>query len=194
MKRIFSAAILGCIVLFLWGALSHMILFIGDGFTPLPNEDRVIHTLADVLPRQGLYFFPGKDFRHSSPEQESVFEKKFENGPVGMIIYRPVGGNPLSPNKLIVQFVSNFITALIISFILSLISASFWKRVFAASLLGCLACASVSTIYWNWYEFPSAFFLAQCMDQVIGCFLAGLIIAKICKPTGVQQKIYSLAA
>jgi hypothetical protein len=189
MKSIFSAAVLGCVVLFIWGALSHMVLFIGSGFTPLPGEDRVIQTLENVLPGQGLYFFPGKDFRHTSPEQESVFEKKFETGPVGMIIYRPVGGKPVSPGKLTVQLVSDFITNLILAFVISLITASYWKRVFTASLVGCLACASVSTIYWNWYEFPTSFFLAQCADQIIGCFLAGLVIAKMVKPSLNREKI-----
>ncbi|MBS0029256.1 hypothetical protein ACTJJ0_15000 [Chitinophaga sp. 22321] len=179
MKRILIAAISGCVILFIWGAFSHLVLFIGAGFTPLPNEDTVIRTLQNTLPKQGLYFFPGKDFRRTTAGQESTFEKKFKTGPVGMVIYRPVGGNPLSLGKLGTQFTSNFITSLIISFIVSLLAASYWKRVFAVSLLAALACASVSTIYWNWYEFPTSFFLAQCIDQVVGCMLAGLAIAKI---------------
>ncbi|HVI49263.1 MAG TPA: hypothetical protein VM802_30640 [Chitinophaga sp.] len=179
MKRIMTAAISGCIVLFIWGAFSHMILFIGAGFTPMPNEDTVIRTLENVLPKQGLYFFPGKDFRRTTSEQELAFERKFRTGPVGMIIYRPVGGPPLSLNKLTTQFMGNFITSLIIAFIVSLMAAPYWKRVFAVGLLGGLACASVSLIYWNWYEFPTGFFLAQCIDQAVGCVLAGLVIAKI---------------
>jgi hypothetical protein len=70
----------------------------------------------------------------------------------------------------------------------NLIAAPYWKRVFAISLLGCLACVSVSTIYWNWYEFPTDFFLAQCIDQIFGCFLAGLAIAKIVPPS--TRKVY----
>ena len=112
-------------------------------------------------------------------EQESAFEKKFRNGPVGILVYRPVGGDLLAPNKLLTQLVSNFISTLILSLIGSLIMLHYWKRVFIMSLLGALTCASVSTIYWNWYEFPTSFFLAQCMDQVVGFFLAGLVIAKI---------------
>lgn len=34
-------------------------------------------------------------------------------------------------------------------------------------------------IFWNWYEFPAAFFMAQCVDQIVGSFLAGLVIARI---------------
>ncbi|MBO9730268.1 MAG: hypothetical protein J7623_16630 [Chitinophaga sp.] len=183
MKRILIAAFTGCVALFIWGAVSHMVLFTGAGFTPLPDEDTIIRTLESNLPKQGLYFFPGKDFKHTTATQEATFEKKFETGPVGMIIYRPVGGIPVSANKLLTQFASNFITTLIIAFILSHFAASYWIRVLAAGLLGALACASVSTIYWNWYEFPHAFFLAQCIDQVTGCLLAGLVIAAIVPPS-----------
>jgi hypothetical protein len=180
MKRIFIAAISGCVILFLWGAFSHLVLLIGVGFTPLPNEDKIIKTLESSIPGKGLYFFPGKDFRRrNTEEQESAFEAKFKTEPVGILVYRPVGGNPFSLNKLVTQLASNFISTLMLAFIVSLIAAPYWKRVFAISLLGSLACVSVSTIYWNWYEFPTDFFMAQCIDQIVGCFLAGLAIAKI---------------
>ena len=179
MKRIFIAAISGCVILFIWGAFSHLVLLIGAGFTPLPNEDKIIKLLESSIPKKGLYFFPGKDFRRSTVEQESAFEERFKTGPVGILVYRPVGGKPFSPNKLMTQLACSFITTSIVAFIVSLIAAPYWKRVFAISLLGCLACVSVSTIYWNWYEFPTSFFLAQCIDQIVGCFLAGLAIAKI---------------
>jgi len=182
MQRLFIAAISGCVIIFVWGAFSHLVLLIGAGFTPLPNEDKIINTLESSIPKKGLYFFPGKNFRRSTSEQESTFEEKFKTGPVGILVYRPVGGNPFSINKLMTQLVCSFISTLILAFIVSLIAAPYWKRVFAACLLGCLACVSVSTIYWNWYEFPTDFFLAQCVDQILGCFLAGLVIAKIIPP------------
>jgi hypothetical protein len=190
MKQVILASISGCVIIFIWGALSHLLLFIGSGFTPLPNEENIIKTLESSLPQKGLYFFPGKDFRQSATkEQESDFQKKFQTGPVGMLVYRPVGGDPMALNKLLTQLLSNFITTLILSLIGSLIMLPYWKRVFIISLLGCLVCASVSTIYWNWYEFPTSFFLAQCVDQVVGFFLAGLAIARIIQRPGSDTPI-----
>jgi hypothetical protein len=155
------------------------VIFVGTGFKTLPNEDKIIETLESSIPEQGLYFFPGKDFRHGTPEQESVWEMKFRSGPVGLLVYRPVGGNPFSSNKLITQLISNLLSVLIATFITSLLLTSYWKRVFVITLLGGLACVAVSMIYWNWYEFPTSFFLAQLIDMIVGFFLAGLIIAKI---------------
>jgi len=179
MKRILIAAITGSLILFFWGALSHMVLFIGSGFTPLPNEGKIISELKHSIPEKGLYLFPGGDFRNRNTIEASAWEKKFRTGPVGFIVYRPVGGEPLSPRKLFTQLISNFLSALIASIIASLVFALYWKRVFAITLLGAISCTSVSMIYYNWYEFPTAFFLAQCIDQVAGSFLAGLLIARM---------------
>ena len=179
MKRTFLAALLGCVALFLWGGLSHTVLLIGTGFTPLPQEDVTLHVLGSSINEKGLYFFPGKDFRHSTPEKEANWLEKFRTGPTGMIIYRPVGGEPFSGSKLFIQLLASFVTALIISFVASLMAASYWERVAAITLLGLLACSAVSVIYWNWYEFPASFFVAQIVDQVVGCFLAGLLIARV---------------
>jgi hypothetical protein len=178
-KKLIIATVLGGITMFTWGGLSHLVLFVGTGFQPLPNEDKVLEVLRRDIPEQGLYFFPGKDFRNATQEQEVLFEHKFRNGPVGLLVYRPVGGDPFSPGKLITQLVSNVLSVFIAVIIVSAISGSYWKRVILASLLGLLACTSVSSIYWNWYEFPTSFFIAQILDMIIGFFLAGLLICRI---------------
>ena len=182
MKRTFLAACLGCVTLFLWTALSHRVLLIGTGFTPLPQEEATMNALSGSIKEQGLYFFPGKDFRHSTPEQEASWLEKFRTGPAGMIIYRPVGGEPFSASKLLIQLLASFVTALIISYVASLMAVSYWHRVVAITLLGLMACSTVGVIYWNWYEFPTNFFVAQIVDQVVGCFLAGLLIARVAPP------------
>ena len=179
MKRTYLAACLGCVALFLWSGLSHSVLLIGTGFTPLPQEEATVSALSSAIKEQGLYFFPGRDFRHSTPEQEASWLERHRTGPTGIIIYRPVGGEPFSASKLLIQLLASFVTALIISYVASLMVVSYWERVVAITLLGLMACSAVSVIYWNWYEFPASFFVAQMVDQVVGCFLAGLVIARV---------------
>lgn len=165
--------------MFTWGGLSHLVIFIGAGFKPLPNEEKVIQTLQTSIPEKGLYFFPGKDFRHTTRDQETAFQRKFRSGPVGILVYRPVGGDPISPAKLISQLISNFLSVWIAAFITSFIVAGYWTRVWIVTLLGALSCVAVSMIYWNWYEFPDSFFWAQVADMLVGFFLVGLIVSKI---------------
>jgi hypothetical protein len=179
MKRVFLAALLGGIALFVWAGFSHSVLLIGAGFSPLPEEEKIVSALKSSINEKGLYFFPGKDFRHSTPQQEATWLERFRTGPAGMIIYRPVGGEPFSASKLLIQLLASFVTAGIISWVVSLMAASYWERVAATTLLGLLTCSAVSMIYWNWYEYPTSFFVAQIVDQVAGFFLAGLLIANM---------------
>jgi hypothetical protein len=178
-KKVVGAALLGAIVMFVWGGFSHMVLFVGAGFKHLAEEDKLIESLKAGKDEQGLYFFPGREFRHSTKEQDVVWENKFRTGPAGLLVFRAAGGNPFSAGKLGIQFLSNLSSVLIAAFIAAAVSAGFWKRVLVVTLLGVAACSAVSTIYWNWYGFPSSFFLAQLVDMIVGFFLSGLVIAKM---------------
>lgn len=156
-----------------------MVLFIGAGFKHFSGEDDLIGSLKTSKDEQGLYFFPGKDFRHSTKEQDEAWENKFRNGPVGLLVFRAAGGNPFSAGKLVTQYLSNLLSVLIAAFIAASVYAGFWRRVLVVTLLGVAACSAVSTIYWNWYGFPTSFFMAQLLDMTIGFFLSGMVICKM---------------
>jgi hypothetical protein len=40
----------------------------------------------------------------------------------------------------------------------------------------------VNVPYWNWYEFPARFTLAEMLEHVVGFGAAGLVIAALIKP------------
>ena len=103
-KKVLLAAFAGSITMFIWGTLSHMFLITGIGYKPLPNENKIMQTLKDTISEKGLYFFPGKDFKNTTPDEEKQWLNKYEYGPVGLLIYRPIGGNPFSAKKLAVQY------------------------------------------------------------------------------------------
>jgi len=99
-----------------------------------------------------------------------------------MIVYHAAGDTPISPKKLSVQFLSDVLAAGIVSYLLSLSIATYWKRVGLAALLGAFGLFAISSIYWNWYGFSNAFFLAQGLDMIVGWSLAGAVIAKLIPP------------
>jgi len=177
------ATLAGAATIFVWGGISHMALFKGIGFTRMSNEERIVSTLRTSLAGDGLYFFPSIDLRGSpSGEEKAAWEARFRAGPHGMIIYRAAGDAPVSPKKLSVQFLSNFLAAGIVSYVLSLVVATYWRRVGLAALLGAFGLFAISSIYWNWYGFPDAFFVAQGVDMIVGWALAGAVIAKLIPP------------
>ena len=52
----------------------------------------------------------------------------------------------------------------------------------------------ISVPYWNWYEFPLEFTLAEAIDSVVGWLLAGFVIAAIVRPWRVKPVEHAPAA
>jgi hypothetical protein len=177
------ATLAGAVTIFVWGGISHMVLFKGVGFSRISDEQRIVTALRASLPGDGLYFIPNIDLRgNPTDEEKTAWEARFRAGPTGLIIYHAAGDTPVSPKKVSVQFLSHLLAAGILSYLLSFTSGSYWKRVWLAGLLGAFGLFAISTIYWNWYGFPNDFFLAQGVDMIVGWSLAGTVIAKIILP------------
>src|SRR6185437_3339026 len=100
-------------------------------------------------------------------------------GPTGMIVFHRSGSEPVTPRKLLIQFFSELLAAAIGVLVLERIAAPYWLRVVTMGSLGVFGVLSISTIYWNWYGFPDAFFVAQLVDKGVGWFLAGAGMAAI---------------
>jgi hypothetical protein len=178
------ATVAGAVTMFVWGGISHMVLLEGVGFSRISNEERIVSALRTSLPGDGLYFLPSIDLRgNASAEERAAFEARFRAGPTGMIVFHAAGDAPVSLRKLSTQFLSTLLAAGILSHVLSLTVAAYWTRVGLAGLLGAFGVFAISSIYWNWYGFPNAFFLAQGVDMVVGWSLAGAVIAKLNPPT-----------
>jgi hypothetical protein len=177
--KLIIATLLGSLTMFIWEGFSHVVLFIGIGLTPLPGETELREVVKTNITGNGLYSFSGADLGSPSKRHEAVFEDSLRTSTVGILGYRPAGGNPFSPRKLITQFLGNVLSVLIAVQVASLIRSGYWKRVLAVTHMGLLAFAVVSSIYWSWYEFPLSFFVAQILDLVIGFFLAGLVISSV---------------
>lgn len=179
--RIIIAGLIGGLVLFVWGFAIHMSSTLNEVETKiLPNEAVSLAALKANIDEPGFYFFPGIDFNKSqTAEAQNEWAEKYKTGPTGVLIYNPKGEDPFTLKKFLIEFSSDIITGLVVAFLLSMIVASLYKRVLAATLIGLTAWLSVLISYWNWYGFPTSFILAEGFDQIVGWFLAGLAIAFI---------------
>jgi hypothetical protein len=183
------AAVAGGAVMFVWGAVSHMVLPLGmAGIGELPAEDQVLAALREHVPDAGFYFFPGmgEGAGGSREEREAAwkrFEEKHRRGPHGILVYAPGGGEPMSTRQLATELASNVAACLVASVILAQLGAgaSYGRRALVAALVGLAAVLGIEASYWNWYGFPTAYFLAAVVDQVAGFGLAGLAMAAMVK-------------
>jgi hypothetical protein len=177
--RLLWAALAGAAVMFVWSALSHTMLIRGIGFTPLPNEDRLVVELKESIKEDGLYFFPGIDWdREPTDEEAAAWEARYRAGN-GILVYHPSSDGTVTPRKLGLQLFGDALAALLAAYVVSLVNASYWRRLSVVAALGTFGCVGVSALYWNWYGFSHAFFVAHCFDKIVGWTLAGAAIARL---------------
>jgi hypothetical protein len=187
MGRIILAAVLGGIMVFLWGAVSHMLLPTGMmGIQSLPNEEAVLPALKGSVTQPGLYFFPGMDMsRKPTAEEQAAWNAKYSAGPTGILVLAPVGVKPLAPALLIIELLTNIAAAFVLAWILARMLPSVATGGHIGALFGLFAWLSLSLSYWNWYKFPTPFIAAEAIDQIVGWLLGGLVIGFILRRRGV---------
>jgi hypothetical protein len=177
MKKILLTGVVGGLVMFIWGAIAHVVLPIGTmGLKTLSNEDAVIGPMKQAVPESGLYFFPGMDLSRKPTEAEQrAWEAKYEAGPTGLLLYTAHGSKPMSPQQLLSELVKDILAALILASVFSRLTGSVGCRALTGALLGLFAWLSISGSYWIWYHFPAAFTIGEGLDQTIGWCLAGAV-------------------
>ncbi len=177
MGRILISAIVGGIIVFMWGFVSHMVLPIGElGQKILPQEELVVGALKASITEPGLYVFPGGDADTKvSPEEE----QKYLAGPRGMLLYDNAVMEEFWTRRLVTEGITDVVAALLAAIALSFTAVGYGMRVAMVAMLGLFGWVSISVPHWNWYGFPTAFVGAEAIDQVAGWLLAGLAIAGI---------------
>ncbi len=189
MVRIVLAAIVGGFLMFVWGAVSHTVLpFARDALKPIPNEATVLSTLGGNLTAPGMYAFPWINMSSKvAPAEQQEWNQKLASGPSGLLIYRPNGGESMSPRQLVSEFVSNVLAAFLGALILVQLPGGFTRRVLSVTTIGIAAWLSVSVSQWTWYGFSTSFLLGDLADQLGGWLLAGIGMAMLIKPRRVRS-------
>jgi hypothetical protein len=190
MKRIFLAALLGAIAMFIWTAIAHMALPLGEaGIREIPNEAAVLGAMqSSITDEAGLYFFPGlglgpKPSREAKHEAMKHMDEKLARHPSGLLLYHPAGSRPfVMARHLSAEFVTEFLEALLVVYLLSLTRlTTFGARVAFVTVAGVLAAIATNISYWNWYGFPAVYTSAYIFIQVVGFLCIGLIAAWVLK-------------
>lgn len=178
--RALVAGLLGGIVFFVWGAVAHMALPIGEmGMREATAEDPVIAAMKDNLPGPGVYLLPGlSPAQMEDAAAVAAYSAKAKASPYAFVVYQPQGEDGMAMgDNLGKQFATDVLSALVVAWVLSLAAIPFRRRVLAAAALGLFSWLTISAPYWNWYRFPADFSLASLAEQVVGWTLAGAVIA-----------------
>ena len=176
--RILIAALIGGTLVWVWGAVAHMALPIGEmGFRTADEQHAALNALqGSTRSGPGVYMLPGlAPEQWGDEEAVAAFVEEYAGSPYAFVVFRPEG-NPghlsMAPN-LVRHWISSVLAAGIISWVLSLGAFGFGQRVLIAGGLGLFAWLAVNVPQWNWYLFPTDFTIGAALDQVIGWLIAG---------------------
>jgi len=191
MKRLFLAALLGGIAMFIWTSIAHMALPLGEaGVREIPNEAAVLSAMqSNMAENEGLYIFPGFGLG-PNPSREAQHEamqhvgEKLAQHPSGILMYHPAGSRPLVMVRyLSIEFATELLEAFLALFLLSLTRlTTFGSRLGFVVLAGVLAAVATNISYWNWYGFPTPYIAAYMFIQVVGFLCVGLVAGLVLKP------------
>ena len=179
--RVLVAALMGGVVMFLWGAVAHMALGLGEAGIRQPvNEDVVISSLHQGLGEQsGVFILPSIDpAKMRDKAVMEAYSTKSKASPYAWVVYMPQGEDLSDMSgQLPRQWASDTLSALALAFVMGLAAFSFMTRLGIALAAAVFAWLSTMVPYWNWYRFPTNFTLAALIEQVIGWLLAGAVMA-----------------
>lgn len=179
--RVVLAGLLGGVVLFIWLGIAHMALPLGRaGVSQLPADTPLTQAMKANVPSAGLYIFPGLGvpIDASSADRHAAmpdYEKRYAAGPVGLLVYKPVGGEMMAPGMFIGELLSNLLQGLALAMILALLAShTVWNGAYVGFAAGICAATATNVSYWNWYGFPASYTAAQIVSQLVGYILMGI--------------------
>jgi hypothetical protein len=189
MVRKLLAGILGGLAFFAWSSIAHIATGLGEtGIQEIPNEQAVTGSMKANIPADGLYFFPGYGLPSTATHSQKMaamkdLAPKLKAGPVGILIYHPVGQDALTFGPLLTELGTNIVQVLLVVWLLGQTSlSSFVARWRFVTVAGVLAAISTNISYWTFYGFPGNYTLAYICIIAMGFVCAGLVVAATVKP------------
>ncbi len=187
MKRVLLAALLGGLVHFVWGAFSWMVLPWHDStLKDLPGESTILPVLRQNVGESGIYWFPGMQDAKLNEASAAAFEKKYNEGPIGWLVYHPQGRPSMPKSTFAKGFLIDVLSALLAASVLAAASPrGYIGRVFIVVGLGIFAALVSHAMQWTWMLMPAGYTVVMMADLVLGWSIAGLVMAALVRKPAV---------
>jgi hypothetical protein len=172
-KPLIKGALLGGILLFIWGSLSWTLLpWHTMTMHRFSDEAAAVNALRANAPSSGIYVYPTPE----TPEEAA------QAGPMVFLAYCTGGpgsmAKPMILNFLLQILVAGLVTALL----LKTRGLTFWGRVGFVTLAAFTAGVVCFLPPWIWFKFATDYTLVMLADLTISGFLLGLVLAKWASP------------
>lgn len=181
MKKVIIATLLSTVLMFVWNALSWIILPVHkESFKYTANQNAVVECLNTNLAEDGMYMVPYAD--PASPDfnsQSQVVKESSIGKPWAMIVFSKSMEGMSVP-----QFLYGILYYLIMSFLGAVILmaagdklTSFFQRLWIVMLIPVIVVLDTSLESMNWMGMPFHFEKGNIIDEFVSWFLGGTVLA-----------------
>ncbi|MEQ9297908.1 MAG: hypothetical protein RIF33_05060 [Cyclobacteriaceae bacterium] len=173
-KQLIIPIISGTLILFLWNAISWMVLpFHANSLRTLPDE-ALATNLEIVMPGSGVYHYPGLPNEETSIEEIS---KKLKDDPrITLMVYQEGSFELFEPSSFLKSLFINLLTCSMLFIILGKLSLPSLAGVLQWSFLLGLLVSFVSDVsIMNWFKFPLTYTMINVSDHIISFLLVGTV-------------------
>lgn len=191
--RILIAGIVGGILMFMMGAVGHMVFQLQSrAMAKFPDEKAFVEQVKGHNLKPGMYDFPA-----ATPEAQSdtkayeALNERYKAGPSGLLLIMPTGEDMMGPQTLAMELIANTLAALLAAWIVSLLPANvnFFQRWGVLFLMGVIGWLSLTASYGIWYRFPPQFVHDELYCAMLEWAVAGAAIAAIVRRPAVAPPV-----
>lgn len=171
MLRFLSTTFLAAVVLFMWGAIT-LLLVPGhaDVVRKVADETAVLNVLKQHAPEGGVFSVPVAHADYTA------------TSPFAMVAYRPNGMGMSQGTVMLVSFGVSWLAAMLAGVLLPKHEPSYLKRVAFVGGLGVFATLVVHVSNWIWMGYSPGFTAMATFDLLVGWVLAGAVLARLAAP------------
>ena len=173
--RILIAGILGGLAMYVWLSAAHMSPLGQVGVHAMPDGDAVVSRIAsETGGKGGLYF---------APDRMSQKPPAAARGPFALVAFAPDAPTTMAHTQLGLELLGELAEAIIAAWLLAQAAlAAYGARVLFVTGIGVVAAILAEAPCWTWYSFPVDYSLMNAAMQIVGFFVAGLVMAWYLKP------------
>lgn len=179
MKDVIVGALVAAVVLFVYQAMSWMVLPIhANTLKYTPQQDSILAVLTANLNEDGVYAIPNLP-PGSTQEQYEAFDKSMMGKPSALVHF-DTRYEGMMASQFVWGFVLNFVAALIVGYLMWTargVLAGFGARLLLALGFGVVTVFQSSLMMANWWQTPWHYLSGEIIDHIAGWLLAGLWLA-----------------
>ena len=191
-RRILLGTIVGALAAFAWAYVSWSAVRLYDwALEPLPADSALVDAIGRGAPRDGAYGFPGIDMQALSTmdaEQRaqtvSDWREASQRGPVGVLLVRKQGRDPISAQRYLTAFGYMAFSAFLMSILMVGMRCPSWVgRWTIGMVIALFAAMAGDGPDLAWFQLPARWVYARIADTFLTWTVASAVIAAVVRPT-----------